>query len=82
MTKKPDHQEIVINRAVPTGVACDVSESDCCEEELLFGMRDKYHEFSIGLSTVLTCLKFAESEGRVPPLPVNWWVAFEGRDKE
>lgn len=48
-----------------------------CEETMVFAMRDKYHEFSIGLSTVLECLRAAEAEGYVPPLPAEWWFAIQ-----
>lgn len=48
-----------------------------CEEPMVFAMRDKHHEFSIGLSTVLECLRAAEAEGCVPPLPPEWWFALE-----
>ncbi|VXC22931.1 conserved hypothetical protein [Pseudomonas sp. 8Z] len=45
-----------------------------CEEELLFAMRDKYHDFSLGLSVVLQCLLVAEQNGYVPKLPDEWWT--------
>ena len=55
-------------------VAQDCTNSECCHEELVFAMQDQYHRFSIGLSTVLECLKVAEQEGYVPELPFDWWV--------
>jgi hypothetical protein len=36
-------------------------------------MKDKQHEFSIGLRTILYCLTIAEKEGYVPKLPADWW---------
>ena len=68
-----------VNRATPKteqGVwrVEDHTEGDECVEELQFAMKDKYHEFSLGLSVVLECLVVAEKEGFVPPLPENWWI--------
>lgn len=51
----------------------DCTDYECCPEELIFAMRDKYHEFSLGLTTILECLQIAESEGYVPELPIAWW---------
>jgi hypothetical protein len=44
-----------------------------CTEEYLFKMRDNYHEFSIGLTTILSCLALAQGEGALPELPADWW---------
>lgn len=51
----------------------DVTDAPCCGEELVFAMRDNHHPFSIGLSTILSCLAIAEKEGYVPQLPFEWW---------
>lgn len=53
-----------------------VQEKTCnhCDDPLLFAMKDNYHEFSMGLFTVLQCLKLAETEGHVPLLPDDWWI--------
>lgn len=51
--------------------------SDCCADPLLFAMRDKYHEFTMGLFTVLQCLRLAEKAGHIPPLPMGWWASVE-----
>lgn len=53
----------------------DVTDSPCCLEELVFAMRDNYHPFSMGLSTVLSCLAIAEKEGYIPRLPYEWWAS-------
>ena len=72
-------EEIYLNRAVAVqGEAGDTltketAECENCCEELVFAMRDKYHEFSLGLSVVLHCLAVAEKEGYVPKLPMEWW---------
>lgn len=48
-----------------------------CGESLVFGMKDNYHEFSLGLSTVLECLFVAENQGHLPKLPEEWWIRIE-----
>ena len=47
-------------------------------DDILFHMKDSSHEFAVGLPDILKCLKFAEREGAVPPLPPDWWVQTEG----
>jgi hypothetical protein len=54
-------------------IAKDCTGFECCKEELVFAMRDNYHAFSIGLLTILDCLKMAEQGGYVPKLPEGWW---------
>lgn len=51
----------------------DCSECECCHEELVFAMKDKYHEFSLGLSTVLECVAIAEANGYLPEIDKTWW---------
>lgn len=64
----------------------DVQQMMCdnCFEEYLFKLKDKNHEFVIGLTDVLKCIEFAESEGAVPELPAEWWLSvkrhFRGLD--
>jgi hypothetical protein len=76
--KTMDHDGIIKNRADRDG---GVKPSECldCNEELLFAMRDAHHEFSIGLRTILQCLRLAEQEGNVPPLPIQWWNLIASR---
>ncbi len=45
---------------------------DRCFEQVVFALKDKDHEFSIGLTTVLECLEFAISQGELPKLPRSW----------
>lgn len=45
-----------------------------CDEPLVFGMKDKTHSFSMGLTKILECLVIAEQMGYVPPFPDEWWV--------
>ncbi len=71
-----DHGYILSNRAdlSADGDAVTNNACDCCDDPLLFAMRDNYHDFSIGLFTILNCLKLAEREGVVPKLPDEWWI--------
>lgn len=51
------------------------AEQICCEncfEQVVFMLKDKDHEFSMGLSTVLDCLAFAVKNGDLPKLPLSW----------
>lgn len=52
---------------------------DRCFEQAVFLLRDKDHEFTMGLSEILKCLRFAEKEGEVPTLPAQWWNDIECR---
>lgn len=58
-----------------------VDHSDCeyCKEDYLFAMKDRYHEFSVGLRTILDCLEMAEKEGAVPKLSDQWWLDVKNR---
>jgi hypothetical protein len=70
-------EDIYKNRAAidHNDAAYDCTDCECCEEELVFAMKDNYHEFSIGLSTVLHCLAIAQQEGYIPTIPSEWWNA-------
>ncbi len=57
----------------------DHSACEECMEDYVFAMKDKHHEFSIGLTTILECLSLAEKEGAVPKLPNDWWIEVENR---
>lgn len=48
------------------------------DELLIFHLKVKDIEFTIGLSDILACLKFAEKEGLVPKLPMEWWCQMHG----
>jgi hypothetical protein len=68
-----------LNRARPSDreLKAKTQHSDCCSDPLLFAMRDNHHQFSMGLFTILQCLRVAEKEGHVPPLPEGWWTSVE-----
>ena len=60
----------------PAELVCDKSEekvSECCDIQMVFALQDRYHQFSLPLETVLSCLRMAEGEGGVPELPPEWW---------
>lgn len=69
------HEKVLQNRADLTGekveehFGCD----ECCEQ-ILFKMKDNHHEFSMGVETVLNCLRIAEEKGAVPKLSSDWWI--------
>ncbi len=71
-----NHKDFLKNRAdlLVNDNAVRENQCDSCDDPLLFAMQDKHHQFSIGLFTVLNCLKLAEDEGAVPKLPDEWWV--------
>lgn len=50
---------------------------DNCFEQVVFQLRDKDHEFSMGLSTMLNCIKFAIQNGDLPKLPQSWVSSVE-----
>lgn len=50
-----------------------------CDELLVFGMKDREHEFSIGLSSVLECMVIAEHMGYLPSFHNEWWVSLVRR---
>ena len=51
------------------------NEAELCNDKI----KDHYHEFSIGLSTILSCLAMAEKEGAVPKIPYEWWSLINRR---
>ena len=53
-----------------------IEHSDCeeCNENYIFKLRDNEHEFYIGLTTILSCLAFAQAEGAVPEIDEDWWI--------
>ena len=71
------HDKILNNRAQPI----PGDDPHACCDELVFAMRDRYHAFSLDISTVLRCLQMAEQEGAIPNLPDEWWIAIERRYK-
>lgn len=47
--------------------------TECCDSDVVFLLKDRHHEFSIDLKTILACLEFAEKQAAVPELPADWW---------
>lgn len=58
--------------------------------DLYFEMEDSVHRFTIGLKEILECLKFAEEENEIEPLPQSFWIGafnrypdmYKGREYE
>ena len=64
------NKEIFFNRA-----EIENAEHICCDncfEQVVFLLKDKDHEFSMGLNTILDCLAFAIESGDLPKLPLSW----------
>lgn len=58
------------------------SEQICesCDETMVFALSVNEGEiFSLGLITILQCLKAAEMHGQVPKLPDGYWLDVGGR---
>lgn len=64
------HKEIFFNRAEVEN--SERIHCDNCFEQVVFLLRDKDHEFSMGLTTVLDCLAFSIKNGDLPKLPESW----------
>lgn len=47
--------------------------------DLYFVMEDSVHRFTIGLKEILECLKFAEEENEIEPLPQSFWLGAMNR---
>lgn len=47
--------------------------TECCDDSVVFLLKDRHHEFSLDLKTLLRCLEFAEEQGALPELPAKWW---------
>ena len=67
-----DHEAILDNRA--DLASADAQDSSVNEEEMVFALQDQHHKFSMGLSTILQCLRMAAQEGGIPKLPSDWWI--------
>lgn len=74
MSSDQTHSKALENRAQANLATLNEHKCPICQEELIFEMKDKHHDFSLGLVTVLQCLRLAEENGYVPKLPTEWWV--------
>ena len=72
------HSHFIGKNAVPTGDV--IKDWDIREDEkIYFLLRSEKNKFTIGLGDILECLRFAEKEGEVPKLPVEWWGSEYGQ---
>lgn len=39
----------------------------------MFVLDNGKEQFAVHLEMMLKCIKFAEQEGKIPPLPSDWW---------
>lgn len=47
---------------------------DNCFEDYIFELKQGKHKFTMGLSDILRCLKFAEKQGAIPKIDSEWWI--------
>ncbi|HGM9007365.1 TPA: hypothetical protein ACKQYG_001766 [Pseudomonas aeruginosa] len=74
-----NHDDILNNRAELLQEQNGDDSGSLCHDELIFALQDKHHVLSLGLSTVLQCLRMAEHEGAVLELPEGWWSRMANR---
>jgi len=70
---KFNHKKIFFNRAKV--IKSNRIHCDNCFEQVVFLLRDKDHEFSLGMKSILECLAFAVNavkNGDLPKLPASW----------
>ena len=67
---KFNHKKIFFNRAKV--IKSNRIHCDNCFEQVVFLLRDKDHEFSLGMKSILECLAFAVKNGDLPKLPASW----------
>ncbi|GAB1660365.1 TPA: hypothetical protein ACK3JP_002337 [Mannheimia haemolytica] len=79
MVKNVVHEEILHNRAELQQAVEKEEFCAKCDNSVVFHLRDNYHEFTLGLDTILQCLHFAEEKGAIPPIPEDWWYEMTGR---
>ena len=80
VAKKEESDIIYANRAeLEQDEVIDHTTCERCMEDFVFAMKDNYHSFSIGLTTILQCLFIAEKEGYVPALPRDWKITVISR---
>ena len=69
----------MVERNVPEraklGKIVDLGDND---DMLYFHLNTSTDQITIGLSSILECLKFAESEEYIPELPLPWWINLYG----
>lgn len=65
-------------KADAAGAAARMGDQEGGPEDTYFLLKDSVHEFTLGLSDILDCLKYAEAKGLVPPVPVPWWISLAG----
>ena len=76
--QKLNHQEILSNRAKATGGEDQFCDS--CGERLVFAMECGEQRFSLGLTTILECLRAAEINGHIPEIDIEWWRKVGGNN--
>lgn len=52
----------------------DAENINCCDNTAMFLLDNGKTQFAIHLEIMLKCIKFAEDQGKIPPLPPEWWT--------
>jgi hypothetical protein len=47
---------------------------DCCDSSTMFILDNGTDQFAVHLEVMLKCIKFAEEQCKIPPLPSDWWI--------
>ncbi|EPC00571.1 hypothetical protein L861_06435 [Litchfieldella anticariensis FP35 = DSM 16096] len=75
-----EHHGMLHNRARLSSPDTEPKADELAKDEyMVFALKDQHHQFTLGLETVLQCMKFAEQEGVVPSLPEEWWLQVSSR---
>lgn len=67
-------EEHITNTDTAARIVAMAMDAGRCGEAYLFDLRQDGEEFTLGLSTVLACLRFAELAGAVPRVSAAWWA--------
>ena len=71
--------EFMVERNVPERAKLDeIVDLGDNDDMLYFHLNTSTDQITIGLSSILQCLKFAESEEYIPELPLPWWINLYG----
>jgi len=69
----------MVERNVPERAKLDeIVDLGDNDDMLYFHLNTSTDQITIGLSSILECLKFAESEEYIPELPLPWWINLYG----
>ena len=54
---------------------CKTHNCEFCSEPIVFALAsEKGESFSVGLTTILNCLKIAQEQGHIPKIAPSFWM--------